>query len=353
MIMYKKILFFCCLFSSCLLLSKEPSFLSTDSIPHLWVNNRILATVNGKPISVIDVMKKMDVLFYKQFPQYIHSPVARFQFFKMHWKNILQDLIDKELILEDAKENKVEVSHGDVRQELENNFGPNIINNLDKAGLTYDEAWKMMKEELILRRMMFYRVHGKAVRKVTPQDIKIAYEEFAQTNKLPARWTYRVVTIRSDDPENGAEAANFVFRSLVANEETFDTIAKTMESHASFGNTCKISVSELLTQDENDLASAYKEVLSQLNQKTYSAPTQQKSRKDNSSVFRIFFLEEHRASGAPPFQEVATKIQNALIEQVAEEEGIAYFAKLKKRYHIHDKDLQGLNANGFEPFSLR
>ena len=36
--------------------------------PKLQINNRILANVNGKPISVIDAMKKMDVIFFRQFP---------------------------------------------------------------------------------------------------------------------------------------------------------------------------------------------------------------------------------------------------------------------------------------------
>src|SRR5205085_3839907 len=90
------------------------------------VNNRILAKVNGKALSVYDIMKKMDLLFYRAFPEYTSSTVARFQFYEMNWQAVLRDLIDKELIIADADENKVEVSSGDVRQEMETLFGPNI-----------------------------------------------------------------------------------------------------------------------------------------------------------------------------------------------------------------------------------
>ena len=103
---------------------------------HVNVNNRILAVVNGKPLSVYDVMKKMDVHFYRQFPEYASSAEARHQFYQAQWKNMLRDLVDKELILADAESAKVEVSAGDVRQEMENMFGPNIIANLDKLGMT-------------------------------------------------------------------------------------------------------------------------------------------------------------------------------------------------------------------------
>src|SRR5262249_20356447 len=110
----------------------------------IFVNNRILAKVNGKAISIMDIMKKMDLLFYKQFPQYAGSTEARHQFYSLYWKNALQDSIDKELIMADAKEAKLEVTGGEIRQELEALFGPNIIANLDKAGISYDDAAEMI-----------------------------------------------------------------------------------------------------------------------------------------------------------------------------------------------------------------
>ena len=63
----------------------------------------------------------------------------------MNWKYVLQELIDKELILGDAEEKKVAITAGDVRQEMENMFGPNIIANLDKIGLSMDEALKIVR----------------------------------------------------------------------------------------------------------------------------------------------------------------------------------------------------------------
>ena len=72
----------------------------------------------------------------------------------MSWKSALEEIIDKELILADAQESKIEVSSGDVRQEMERSFGPNIIANLDKAGISFEEASKIMQEEIIIRRMI-------------------------------------------------------------------------------------------------------------------------------------------------------------------------------------------------------
>ena len=93
--------------------------MTQEETMRITVNNRVLANVNGKPITVIDVMKRMDLVFLKQFAEYTNSPSARHQFYMANWKRTLNELIDKELILCDAKEMKMEVASGDVRQEME------------------------------------------------------------------------------------------------------------------------------------------------------------------------------------------------------------------------------------------
>jgi hypothetical protein len=75
--------------------------------PKIVINNRILGRVNGKPISTYDLMKKMDVSFFRQYPEYASSIEARFQYYEMVWKSALAEMIDKQLILADAQESKI------------------------------------------------------------------------------------------------------------------------------------------------------------------------------------------------------------------------------------------------------
>ena len=89
--------------------NKPEPFLFGGNSAQIIINNRVLARVNGKPISVIDVMKKMDMIFLRQYPEYAEVPQARFQFYELSWKHVLEDLIDKELILADAEEAKMQV----------------------------------------------------------------------------------------------------------------------------------------------------------------------------------------------------------------------------------------------------
>ncbi|MGA8165085.1 MAG: hypothetical protein WB791_08700, partial [Waddliaceae bacterium] len=99
---------------------QRPSgFFSLERDRYIFINNRILSQVNGKAISIVDVMKKMDLLFYRQFPQYSSSVEARFQFYEINWRHVWEDLVDKELILAEAAENKIGMTNGDIRQEME------------------------------------------------------------------------------------------------------------------------------------------------------------------------------------------------------------------------------------------
>lgn len=327
-------------------------FRPEEPIKHIFINNRILATVNDKKISVIDLMKKMDVVFYRQFPQYTSSVPARFQFYQVNWKKILQDLIDKELIIADAEENKLAITNGDVRQEMEMTFGPNIIMNLDKAGLSFNDAWQIMRDEIIIRRMIFLRANAKALRIVTPQDIRAEYEEYIKTNIKPEEWEYNVISIRDSDPAYAAEAANFAHHFLTEDKGSLSDLPPKIQDITPFGKTSKITISETFKHQEKDLSPAYKEVLSTLKADTYTQPIAQKSR-DNSSVFRIFYLKKYTAGGPPTFNEVANKLNDKLLEETIDVETTAYLKKLHLHYHVHEGDIKELIADGFEPFVLR
>lgn len=339
--------------TACLVYAKTDSFaMGQETQSRIFVNNRILATVNGKSISVIDVMKKMDLLFYKQFPQYTSSVMARFQFYQINWKHVMQELIDKELILADAEERKLPLTGGDVRQEMESLFGPNIIVNLDKVGLTFEEAWKMVEEDIKLRRMVYACANSKAIRRVTPRAVREAYEEYSKDNIRPEEWHYSVISIRDPDPIIGAETANSAHNLLIENVKWEELQEKITET-APIADSTKITVSELFRHGEKDLSPAYKEVLAALESNSYSKPIPQQSRTDKSTVFRIFYLKEKTPEGAVPFKEVEDELRDTLLGEAVNEETNAYLNKLRHHYHLHETHLKSLIPDNFEPFVLK
>lgn len=325
----------------------QSTLLGAPSHPeHLIVNNRVIAKVNGKAISVIDLMKKMDIVFYKEFPQYTSIPEARYQFYQANWKSMLKELINKELILADAEENKLQVGSGEVRQEMENLFGPNIIGNLDKIGMTFDEAWKIIQGDIQLHRMLYIRVNSKASRDVTPKTVYANYEEYAKENSVLDQWGYRVVSIRHKDSSVGAATANIAYQLLTIECIPLSELAENLKNHSSTGKS-SVNISELFVHTEKEMSPAYKDIIEKMSPKSYSMPIAQKS-KDKSLVFRFFYLDAMTPGGAPSFQASENKIKEKLLSKGLNEKGEAYVKKLYQHF-----DVQEMISEGFEPFSLK
>ena len=115
--------------------------------PKLSVQNTILTRVNDNVISVVDVMKKMDLVMHQSYPDLVNSSQARMQFYSMHWKSVFNEMVDNELILADAESREIKLTDGEIREEMERRFGPNVQITLDKIGFSLDDAKNMIKKE--------------------------------------------------------------------------------------------------------------------------------------------------------------------------------------------------------------
>ena len=327
--------------------------LSPEENLHIAVHNRILAKVNGKPISVIDIMKKMDIVFFKQFPEYTSSKSARFQFYMINWKNMLQELINKELVMADAEENKLIISNGDVRQEMEQMFGPNIIANLDKIGMSLDEAWKIVKGDITLRRMMMIRINSKAIRLVGPKEIRNSYDDYVKTHVQADQWNYHVISIRDKDSSKSGVAANLVEALVKENPTSFDELKEKIKQLQGIEKSTTINVSEQFSHNELQLSPAYKEILVTLQNNTYSAPTSQRSRTDKSTVYRIFYLKEKVEGKIPAFNDVENEVKDKLLQEAVSNETAAYLKKLRTHYGVNENVLKEMVPEDFQPFSIQ
>lgn len=312
------------------------------------VNNRILAKVNGKAISVLDVMKKMDMLFYRQYPQYAGNVEARQQFYSMYWKNSLQELVDKELIMADAQEAKMEVSNGDIRQEMELLFGPNIIANLDTAGLSYDDAIQMIRDDMTIKRMLGGRVNAVATKMVTPQAIHTAYEEYLKNTDSSDQWIYQVISVRGDNPEACTEIANVAYILLTKDNLPVDQLAEKISD-----DRASLKVSEEFRHSSKEVSKDYSQILSSLQTGQFSQPISQKSRVDQSTVVRIFFLKNIDKGDVKSFEELEQRLRDKLTDIMVAKETDKYLAKLRKHHNVNEELLKAMVPEDFEPFALK
>jgi hypothetical protein len=309
------------------------------------VQNSILAKVDKTTISMMDVKKKLDLFFHQNYPQLATSPQARLQFYETSWRSALLQMIDNELILADAKDKEIKLTDGEVREELESRFGPNVLSTLDKIGVTYDEAWKMIRNDIIVQRMSWWFIQSKALQAVAPQDIRQAYKNYLVKHPSYTELKYRVVSVRSENPESAAAAIHEFLIHQTASPDSL--LSKLQEIDPT------VQVSAEYTAKDTEISDSHKASLSPLSPGHYSAPVVQKGRAEGKTIARIFYLQEKSEHPAKSFDEVSPDLRNELVQQAMAKESTTYLDKLRKHYGFDNAALKESFPEDMHPFSLQ
>lgn len=320
--------------------------------PEILVNNRILATVNGKNISVLDVMKKMDVFLAKSYPEEAKFNVQRYQFFTQNWRHVLNQLIDNELILADAEKLQLKIPDAKIREIIHERFGPNVMESLDTLGLTLDEAWQMIYTEMAVQQVSWFRIYKKSQDRIGPQDVKTSYKEYLTQNPPKEDWKYQILSIRAKTEKLGSIYAQKAHAIIRNDPIPFEILAKQLTEENGIDPDITINVSEEYDVEGKDLSSSHKAVLLNLFPGSYSEPISQVSRHDNSIVHRIFFLKEHTTTPQPTFDSMFEKILDDLVQKEISKEFPPYLSKLRKKFNFDETSLEFIPKD-FEPFSLQ
>jgi len=325
-------------------LGKIPSKIST--------NNRILHNINGNSISVLDLKKKMDVVFYQQFPQHVRNLPLRYQFYQNNWIHVLNQMIDTELIINDAEEKELPVTDVDIRKEMEETFGNTPLETIDSLDLTYKEAWEQVKKNLLVQRMMIYMVNMKAQVSITPADVQAEYLTYVKEQKDKDTWIYRVLTIKDDNEEAANRASNRAYELLVEEDIPLEGLIEALECDPIYEPTTLASLSSEFKQENRELSDAYKKILSLLPEGFYSSPVKHMSRTSNKDVLSIFQLRERIHPDILPLAEVHQFLRDKIQNQAMNIEADQYLNNLRIRYEISEQSILETLPENFSPFSL-
>jgi hypothetical protein len=350
-----KKIYFLLFFSHLTLCCLAESLPMSSSEPTLVIQNKILANVHGKTLSVMDVVKKMDVFISENYPDLANSPQGKFQFYSTQWKNILNELIDAELMIADAERLELKVTDAEVREELHSRFGPNIMKNLNKFNMSYEEARKMIWTDLVVQRMTWYRIHSKAVQSINPQDIRASYKEYSEKNPPSDEWTYEVLSIRAKDPVVASEISLKAKELVQQTQEGLKAVANVIQEKFAKNKSQEplyvIQVSDPITVTDKEVSETYKRILKNLSIGDYSDPLLQQSRNKEENVQKMFHLINHTHKETPSFSSMADSIKQGLLQRTAAKQRLAYFKKIRKRYGFDENELKRLE--GLQPFSLQ
>lgn len=299
------------------------------------IENRLLVKVHKKAITMLDVVRKMDFLFHRQHPELVGSDAARFQFFNASWRAVLEGIIDEELILADAEEKKVEVNDGEVRQEMESIFGPQVVKNLRKSNLSFEEGFELIKRELIVQKMTGAFVRSKALGAAIPREVYQKYLQEIEGYVAENKWIYRILTVRGDNPKERALELVRDFKSI--EQLVVDS---------------KLSLSESYERLESEISEQHLFYLKGTQEGKLSVPLVQVAR-SNREFCRVFLLEKFEEGRPPVFSDREDKIKQRMIQESYVFHNEAYREKLRAHYGISQQFLSELVPDGISPFAFR
>lgn len=316
------------------------------------LNNRVLARMNGKAITLLDVTKKMDMVIMQYYPEKFSDIPFRYQFYMGHWRELLTDMIHRELLLKSAEEYNIPFSPGDVRQEMEEVFGPNIIVGLDEAGLSYDEAFEMLKSDIITRRVLYWQVHSRILAEITPKEIQENYEAYKVYQQNQKNFSYQMLTFRSQDSSKTLEIAQEAHKYISQGEIPLEKLQEKIQSLLD-QNSVSFSISELFTQKQSEIADSVFSCLSTLEPGSYSAPLVQANRSGSAPLVRIYYLKDKKEEKVLSFDEIASELKEEIIKKRTEEELEKYFAHLRKHFNVKLDEIAINLPLDFEPFAIQ
>lgn len=317
----------------------------------LIINNRILAKLNGKSISVMDVKKKMDLFLKANHPDAFNNPAMCYSFYSKNWNETLQEMINNELMLMEAAELGVEIAPGDIREEMETRFGPNVVASIENLGLTYDEATAMVRDDIIIKNLSWFRIWARVMQLVTPEAIMNGYKEHLASLPKKDEWIYQTLTVKGSKDAPVEEFATKAHTILTENHHS-NLLGAIAAINETLPKNVTVSVSDEMHLQSQDLSPEYRTILGRLSPETFSQPIKQMSRVDGSTVYRIFHLKEYQKVTPPSFDELASTIRNQLMQKHAQIQTADYHAKLRKRFCGEDLVSSKLTDPNFQPFSL-
>jgi hypothetical protein len=317
----------------------------------LVIHNRPLLKIHGKTISVMDVKKKMDIFLHENHPEAVDNPLLAHQFYSQSWRSTLQEMINTELVLMESEELKYEIPEGDINQEIESRFGPNVVQRLDKMNLSLEEAKIVVRDDIISKNMSWYRVWARVHQLVSPDIIKKQYEHYLATADREDSWKYQTLTVRGNDRDATLAISEQVHEYLQEHPYSpFSDVAKTLNK--TLPSSVSLNVSAEFEQRSNQLSPEYLAILSRLPLANFSEPIEQKSKSDGNTVFRFFQVKRHEKVALKSLDELVPAIRGKLLQEYGQRQMDEYFGKLRKRFCCEDLVVDTLFDRAYQPFSI-
>lgn len=306
---------------------------------------RPLIRVRDSVITVVDVMKKMDLVFYQQYPQYRSSVRHRLEFYQSSWMKALRDILERKVIMIFADENKMDVGHGDVREEMEELFGPNVLLKLYEAGVTLDDAYEMVRQDIMMRRILQFYVRMPAVATITPQKIKERYVEQYENKTKGDKLSWKILSFRVPENLDAQQVSTKIIDSLNRNELNLERAKEKIPDG------CECILSPQYITEIEQLAPSIRQTLESTPFGVWTIPQQAKEGKKGMVKWSSYLVDKKIPGEKISLNLVENEIVEELAQPLIEEKKKSFMEGLMKKFDVSfvmpEKEMES-----FKPFRL-
>ncbi len=323
-------------------ISSASSWNPTDLIVH----DRVIMKVNEENVlTALDVIHKLNVIFYSTYPHLADSLPARSQFYEKMWPSILELSIDEFLMCEDARSKKITVDRTMVKEEIEEMFGGDLTPFAIHFDMTPEHIFSVVHRSLVSQRMVSMMVRSKALLQVTPSMVRDYYTKLAAEAANTLIWKYQVLTVKATNESQAEKIAQKVMDRI--NETRF--LDKDRLSALVLSQGGRLTVSEEFSRSSKELSTAHEKVLSAIPQGAIcGAPVPHRD-----GACKVFARWDVSTAQIAPISELENGIKSTLVREKYLTIEKAYKDKLRNRYGYDPKEIAKLfNAEASTLFSL-
>lgn len=311
--------------------------------------DEIIARVNDQIITRSDFEKakatRMDEL-KQQFPSDWQSKWPEAQ------KQLLRDLIDRQLLLEKGKElgitGETETIKrlNQMRQQMGLASMEDLENEAKKQGISFEDFKEQIRIGAVTEQVIGQEVGSKI--HITQEEVQQFYKDHQKELEGPEAVSLSEIlfsTQPKQKPDENAkdkqdqQPAQEDPAVLQAAEKKAQDAEQQLKNGADFAELAK-KVSDAETASQGGVLGTFKrgELAKELEDKTFALKSGQVTEPIRTRQgFIILKVDDHHPAGVPPLSEVEKRIENAIYSQKVEPAARAYLEKLREQAYIDIK----------------
>lgn len=300
---------------------------ATPGLARRKVIERIIARVNGEVVTQRQFERERDKLRNELSREHAGEDLENRV--RDQSKDMLRDLIDRALMVQKAKDLDINVETDVVKRLDEIRRGTNAtsLEDLQKEAEKTGIVWEDFKDD-IRRSLLMREVIGREVGRtviVSREDARKYFEEHKEDFSSPAGVVLAQILISNEKhkPEEAEKRAKDAHQELVAGQKWSEVVKKFSDDEGTVSEAGHIGFMKSGT-----LASAIEESLSKLDRGEFSEPIPIKP------GFIILRVLDRRTGGVPNFNEVESRVTEAIYTEKMQPALRQYLVTLRKESYI-------------------